>query len=77
MDHYHGISSWPENRIIGYMVNIHKDPPPLPVYKNIMLSRESFTDKWEEAIETSSQYGMSGQQVKRLVELFSHMVKQN
>lgn len=73
---YEDVIIGPEHRIIGHVVKIHKDPLPLHMYKNILLSGEIFSDTWEEAIETASQYGMSGQQVKKLIELFSHMVKQ-
>lgn len=63
-------------RIIGQVVSIQKEPPALQDYFNILIPREAAEQDWHEVIEKAVSCGLNGEKVKKLIELFAHMVKQ-
>ena len=72
---YEDILVGPEHRIIGQVVSIQKEPPSLQVYKHHLVVKETLDSGWDDAIEKAASHGMDGEKVKKLIELFSHMVK--
>lgn len=72
---YEDIVIGPEHRIIGQVVSIQKNPPSLQVYRQHLVVKETLNTYWDEAIEKAASHGMDGEKVKKLIDLFSHMVK--
>ena len=66
----------PKHRIIGYVVSIQKEPPTLRTYNSMLIPKEVADKQWQEVIEKAVSSGLDGEKVKRLIELFAHMVKQ-
>lgn len=64
------------HRIIGHVVSIQKEPPALQDYRRMLIPREVREKQWHEAVEKAAALGLDGEKVKRMIELFSHMVKQ-
>jgi len=73
---YEDIEIADKHRVIGYVVSIQKEPPSLQDYRKMLIPREVRDKQWREAIEKAAALGLDGEKVKRLMELFAHMVKQ-
>ncbi|MDK2824544.1 MAG: repressor LexA [Clostridia bacterium] len=72
---YEDIVITPAHRIIGQVVSVQKEPPTLQTYKDILIPREIMDEQWQKAIEKATQYGLDGEKVEKLIELFAHMAK--
>lgn len=72
---YEDILIGPEHRIIGQVVSIQKEPPTLQTYREQLLVKETMDNQWQQTVEVAATYGMDGEKVMKLIELFSHMVK--
>lgn len=73
---YEDIIMGPNHHIIGHVVAIQKDPPPLQAYKDLLESKHIRDEKWIQVIEKAAQLGMDGDKIEKMITLFCHVAKQ-
>jgi repressor LexA len=64
-----------KHRIIGYVVKIYKNPPELQNYQLLLIAKEIEDKGWREAIDIARSYGLDGNKIKKMIELYSIMFK--
>lgn len=73
---YEDIALTDKHRIIGQVVRIQKEPPTLQDYMDVLVSSEVAERGWQGVIAKAVSYGLDGEKVIKLIELFAHMVRQ-
>lgn len=72
---YEDITITDKHRIIGYVVKIYKEPPTLQDYRLLLIAKEIEDKDWREAIEAARGYGLDGNKIKKMIDLYSAMFK--
>lgn len=65
-----------KHRIIGHVVRIHKEPPSLQAYRKMLRAKEIEDKQWQEAVEMARGYGLSGDKIIKMMQLYASMFKQ-
>jgi len=61
-------------KIIGYVVQILKEPPSLNNYRQF-LTRNITDTKWQNVIMTAAKHGLSAEQIENMIDIFSVMAR--
>ena len=73
---YEDIHLGPEDRIVGVVVALFKDPPGMHTYEELVTAVAGRNGEWAALAQTAANYGLRPKEIEKLVELFAHMVKQ-
>ncbi len=68
---YEDILVGPGHRIIGQLVGVLKEPPSLQQYREHMASKDVSDCQWLSTIETATGLGLSGDEVRHMINLFA------
>ncbi len=73
---YEDIQITSKHRIIGHVIGIQKNSPSLQHYRDILMPKDIEDAKWHLAIEKAVSSGLDADKTIKLIELFSHMIRQ-
>lgn len=73
---YKDIPLGPEDRIVGVVVALLKDPPGMHIYEDLVSAITARGAEWASLAQTAANYGLRPREIEKLVELFAHVVKQ-
>lgn len=68
---YEDIPIGPGHRIVGQLVGVLKEPPSLQQYREHMASKDVSDCQWLNTIETATGLGLSGDEVRHMINLFA------
>jgi len=62
-------------KIVGYVVQILKEPPSLTDYRQFLTPRNVTDVNWQNVIMTAASHGLSAAQVEHMIDIFKIMAK--
>lgn len=72
---YNDIPVTDKHRIIGTLVGVLKDAPSYQEYRALLTSKTAADREWSGVIETATEFGLSGERVRHMIQLFADVSK--
>lgn len=66
---YEPIKFTKKHRILGHLVKVIKEPPTYAGYQCHLVNKEIIDTSWADAIKTAIQYGFTGENLKKIIEV--------